>query len=814
MEDTLQTCLILIPALPLAAAVLVALLGARVLRSYSHWPVVLAIAGSFLTSLVLLREVSQEQARAGHEGYEFVTTLWTWANVSDAYNLKADPPSAEPSAAGWQNFRIDVTLRADALTAIMLSMVTFVSMLVGLYASGYMHGDRGYWRFFAYIGLFVFSMTMLVSASNFVLLFVFWEAVGVCSYLLIGFWYQKPEAAAAGKKAFLVNRVGDFAFTVAMFLIWTTYGTLNYHDVSTAEEGSEFRVQGSGSIASEARATSQEPPALIPGVLGKTRIATNGYATGAVATAICLLLLLGACGKSAQFPLHVWLPDAMEGPTPVSALIHAATMVTAGVYMVARCTPLFAASPTGQLAVAAIGGFTALLAGLIALTQFDLKRVLAYSTISQLGYMFLALGAGTFSGVTSGMYHLFTNAFFKALLFLAAGSVMHAMGGVIDMRQFGGLKRIMPYTYWTFLVGCLALSGVFPFAGFWSKDAVLSSVHDKVHAIEHEMQRRSGQSDAVTEHGERAADALEAWTDQELGLSSTAYQWLYYSALLTAFLTAFYTFRAFAMTFHGPLKIPPQAGHHAHESPPVMTWPLVALAACSFAIGFLFLANPLGNWGDNSFVNFLSHAPPLSGTVFVATRPLEPEFHANVAGLSTLVASAGIGLALFLYLGEPNEAKSLRALLDLESVHPTNHPVVITRLERVPAIAALTRGMRRGGLGFVVTLLGLLLGIIGAIASVPVIAFSFLTPYRLSRDKFYFDEIYSALVVWPLRILAAVCYWVDRWIVDGLVDLAGRMPPAIGYVMRGLQMGLVQFYALAMVLGMLVLVAARMLWAG
>jgi NADH-quinone oxidoreductase subunit L len=810
MEDTLRNCLILIPALPLAAAVLVALLGARVLRGYSHWPVVLAIAGSFLTSLVLLREVSQEQARAGHEGYEFVTTLWTWANVADAYDLKADPPSAEPSAAGWRNFRIDVTLRADALTAIMLSMVTFVSMLVALYASGYMHGDRGYWRFFAYIGLFVFAMTMLVSVSNFVLLFVFWEAVGVCSYLLVGFWYQKPEAAAAGKKAFLVNRVGDFAFMVAIFLIWTTYGTLNYHDSRAdgiplpSEEGAVRSTAGEGvSVA-----------ALIPGVLGKSRITTNGYATGSVATAICLLLLLGACGKSAQFPLHVWLPDAMEGPTPVSALIHAATMVTAGVYMVARCTPLFAASPTGQLAVAAIGGFTALMAALIALTQFDLKRVLAYSTISQLGYMFLALGAGTFTGVTSGMYHLFTHAFFKALLFLGAGSVMHAMGGVIDMRQFGGLKRIMPYTYWTFLVGCLALSGVFPFAGFWSKDAVLSSVHDKVHAIEHEMQRRGGEPDALADHGEHSADALEAWTDQELRVSGNAYQWLYYSAVLTAFLTAFYTFRAFAMTFHGPLEIPPQAGHHAHESPPVMTWPLVALAACSFAIGFLFLANPLGNWGDNSFVNFLSHAPSLSGTVFVATRPLEPEFHANVAGLSTLVALAGIGLALFFYLGEPNEAKSLRALLDLERVHPTNHPVVIVRLERIPAIAAASAGLRRVGLGFVVTLLGLLLGIIGAVASMPLIAFSFLTPYRLSRDKFYFDEIYSALVVWPLRILAAVCYWIDRWIVDGLVDLAGRIPPAIGYVMRGLQMGLVQFYALAMVLGMLVLVAARMLWAG
>src|SRR6185369_1173943 len=232
MDDTLRNCLILIPALPLTAAALAALLGPRVLRSYSHWPVVLALLGSFICSVVLWREVAQRQESASEGGYEDVVTLWTWANVENAYNLKANPPAVSDADAGWRNFRIDVTLRADALTAMMLGMVTFVSSLVAVYASGYMHGDRGYWRFIAYIGLFVFSMTMLVSVSNFVLLFVFWEAVGVCSYLLVGFWYQKPEAAAAGKKAFLVNRIGDFAFTTAIFLIWCTYGTLNYHDTT------------------------------------------------------------------------------------------------------------------------------------------------------------------------------------------------------------------------------------------------------------------------------------------------------------------------------------------------------------------------------------------------------------------------------------------------------------------------------------------------------------------------------------------------------------------------------------------------------
>jgi NADH-quinone oxidoreductase subunit L len=822
MDDTIRNCLILIPALPLAAAVLVAALGPRLLRGYSHWPVILALVGSFVMSLVLLREVGQRQVsvsvgnRVAIGGYEEVVTLWNWVNVENAYDLAANPPAVREEEAGWRNFRVDVTLRADALTAMMLSMVTFVSSLVALYASGYMQGDRGYWRFFAYIGLFVFSMTMLVSVSNFVLLFVFWEAVGVCSYLLIGFWYQKPEAAAAGMKAFLVNRVGDFAFTIAMFSIWCTYGTLNFHDV----EDSGFRVQGSGPSAADSLATSHQPPALIRGVLGKSRIASNDYVTGGLATAICLLLLLGACGKSAQFPLHVWLPDAMEGPTPVSALIHAATMVTAGVYMVARCSPLFAVSPTAQLVVASIGGFTALLAGLIALTQFDLKRVLAYSTVSQLGFMFLALGAGTFAGVTSGMYHLFTHAFFKALLFLGAGSVMHVMGGVIDMRQFGGLRRLMPYTHWTFLVGCLALSGVFPLAGFWSKDAVLGSVHDKIHAIEHEQEHRAGHgaADAGTHHELREGDGTrsvpttyESWSERQLATSRFVYQWLYYSAVFTAFLTAFYTFRAFAMTFYGPLRVPPQAGHHAHESPPVMVVPLVLLAGCSALVGIVMIANPL-NLAENRLVDFLACTPSLAGQV-IAAPVVAPVFHMDVAGLSTLVALAGIGLALFLYLGEPNEAISLRRMLNLEGIDRATNPQWVGRLEQIRWIAAITRSLRRVGLGFLVTLLALLLALVSLVLSVPLVVATFLTPYRLSRDKFYFDEIYAALIVWPLRIVAAICSWFDRWIIDGLVDLMGRVPAAAGYVMRSMQMGLVQFYALAMVLGMLILVAARLMWA-
>jgi NADH-quinone oxidoreductase subunit L len=796
MTDTIRNCLILIPALPLAAAVLVALLGPKLLRGYSHWPVVLAIVGSLLASLVLLGEVGQRQSLASAGGYEEVVTLWEWALVEKAYDLKANPPAVLPEEAGWRDFRIEVALRADALTAIMLAMVTFVSALVAVYASGYMAGDRGYWRFFAYIGLFVFSMTMLVSVSNFVLLFVFWEAVGVCSYLLIGFWYQKPEAAAAGKKAFLVNRVGDFAFTVALLLIWCTYGTLNYHD--TPAGGAEG-VQAGASPT-------------FRGVLSPSRIAANGYVTGGLATAICLLLLLGACGKSAQFPLHVWLPDAMEGPTPVSALIHAATMVTAGVYMVARCTPLFAVSPAAQLVVAVIGGFTALMAGLIALTQFDLKRVLAYSTISQLGYMFLALGAGTFAGVTGGMYHLFTHAFFKALLFLGAGSVMHAMGGVIDMRQFGGLKRLMPWTYMTFLFGCLALSGVFPFAGFWSKDAVLAAVHDKVHAIDHELEARHEPRHTAADAAPHVASPLASWSQNDLVRSRAVYQWLYYGAIVTAFLTAFYTFRAFALTFHGEERIPAQAGHHAHESGAVMVAPLAVLAMCSALVGVFCIAHPV-NWGENRLVDFLGHTPSLAAGLIALTKTA-PQFHMEIAGTSTAAALAGIGLALYFYLGERSEVRFLKRVLDLQGVDRATDPVWVTQLERVGWIAAVTRFLRQAHLGWIVTLLGYVLGIVSIVLSVPLVVANFLSPYRLSRDKFYFDELYAALVVWPLRILAAALAWIDRWVVDGLVDLAGRIPAALGTLMRPLQMGLVQFYALAMVLGMLILVAARLLWAG
>lgn len=702
----IDTLLVLIPALPLAAFLLLVVFG-RAIGSRSHWPVALAIAGSFVLSLLLLREVHQgienqkaDPSASATIGFTHLRTLWTWTDVDGAYNPSATgaPTESEASAskapAQPLNFSIDITLRADPLTSFMLCMVTFVASLVAIYASGYMKGDPGYWRFFSYIALFVFSMTMLVLVSNFLLLYVFWEAVGVCSYLLVGFWYQKPEAAAAGKKAFLVNRVGDFGFAIALFLIWITYGTLNYHDTT------------------------------VPGVLGQTRLSSPDtmFATGGVAVAICLLLMTGACGKSAQFPLHVWLPDAMEGPTPVSALIHAATMVTAGVYMVARCTPLFMASAgspwfsigdspvDAQMVVATIGGISALMAGIIAMTQTDLKRVLAYSTISQLGYMFLSLGTGSLFGIVAGMFHLFTHACFKALLFLGAGSVMHAMGGVIDMRRFGGLRKVMPITCITFLMGGFALAGFVPFAGFWSKDEILGAVHDKAHHAE--------------------------------GLAHGLYNVLYWVGVFTAGLTAFYTFRAFYMTFCGEKKIPPEAGHHAHESPKSMTVPLMILSVMAIGAGAYF------TW-THGILYFLQETPSLK--YLNPTEVVEPPpFHWDVSIISTVVVVIGIALASYLYLGSRAQAEFLaRALSPL---------------------------------------------------------------YWLSFGKFFIDQIYQALIVWPLRVLAACSYWFDRNVIDRIVNTIGALPGACGAMLRSLQNGMVQFYALAMMLGLLVLIGALILW--
>jgi NADH-quinone oxidoreductase subunit L len=454
-------------------------------------------------------------------------------------------------------------LRLDPLSSVMILVVTGVGLLIHIYAIGYMHGDPRYSRFFAYFNLFIFSMLILVLANNYALLFVGWELVGLCSYLLIGFWYEKKSAADAGKKAFIVNRIGDLGFLMGIFTIFSAFGSVHYKDV--------FPVAGT----------------VAP----------------VVVTAACLWLFCGAAGKSAQVPLYVWLPDAMEGPTPVSALIHAATMVTAGVYMVARSYPLFHLSGTAMAVVTAIGIFTAIFAATMAMAQFDIKRVLAYSTISQLGYMFVGLGVGAFA---AGIFHLMTHAFFKALLFLCAGSVMHAMSGETDFRKMGGLGAKMKYTYLTFYVGGLAISGIPPLSGFFSKDAIL----------------------------------VGAFANPYLG----RLVWLV--GTVTALMTAYYTFRIIYKTFDAPVQ-DAHLAEHAHESPKVMIVPLVILAVLS-AIGGL-IGTPL----FDVFARFL--------------EPVLPASHHEIAhnteyillAIAIVVGVAGWRLAKYVHLTKPRIAENL-----------------------------------------------------------------------------------------------------------------------------------------------------------
>jgi NADH-quinone oxidoreductase subunit L len=527
----------LIPLFPLLGAVLNVLFGRRIGR-HAHWVAVPAVGASFVAACALFLRVSR--------GETFVGELFPWIEAGA--------------------FRAGVTALVDPLSAVMLLVVTGVGFLIHLYSAGYMRGDAGYARYFAYLNLFVFSMVMLVLAGNFLLLYVFWEAVGLCSYLLIGFWYERKSAADAGKKAFLVNRVGDFGFGLGVMALWVALGTLDYVEV--------FRR--AGTLAPE------------------------------TATVIALLLFMGACGKSAQLPLHTWLPDAMEGPTPVSALIHAATMVTAGVYMVARSRVLFERSGTALEVVAWVGGLTALFAATIALAQPDIKRVLAYSTISQLGYMFAAVGVGAYA---AGIFHLVTHAFFKALLFLGAGSVIHALQGEQDLRKMGGLAPRMVSSTVTFLVGAAGLAGLPPLAGFFSKDEILASAY---HA------------------GPRALWAI---------------------LLVGAFLTAAYIFRVVFLAFFGGPRMSREAAHGVHEAPGVMTGPLWVLAGLTAVAG---LAVGVPSAQGTAFARFLAPVFPL---------------HAEAGGgglsafallvLSVIVAVAGVLTAWLAYQGRPLRAEAI-----------------------------------------------------------------------------------------------------------------------------------------------------------
>ena len=633
--------------LPLVGAILAALLGCARLGRLAHLPAILSFASASVVSATVLADVAE-----GHGSLSISADLGTWFSV------------------GRMNVNFEFLL--DPLSLLMLATVTFIATFIAIFSAGYMAGDAGYARYFSIMGLFVFAMCLLVMANNFFVLLAGWEGVGLCSYLLVGYYYAKPSAAAAARKAFLVTRLGDVGLVLGIFLLWQIGGYQTTFDLLFAH------------------------------------IAKHPPASGTI-TAICLLLFCGAVGKSAQLPLYVWLPDAMEGPTPVSALIHAATMVTAGVFLLARCAPLFVMSPEAGLIVSCVGGATALLAGFLALAQNDLKRVLAYSTVSQLGFMFLTLGcSGVISpkvAVIAAMFHLFTHAFFKALLFLGSGSVMHAMGNVIDMRKFGGLRKLMPWTHATFLIGSASLAGVPLLSGFWSKDQIL--------------------------HG-----LLEA------GESHSKYHNIYFGlfalALATAGLTAFYTFRAYFLTFWGTERIPHEAHGHAHESPAVMLVPLVVLAAGALLAGAL--VDPLTHW----FGHFLERSPSIAEahTGYLAHTNMAEKSHAFswiVAGLSSVFALAGIGAAYALY--------------------------------------------RNGGPEIVpVKLKGL---------------------YTLSLNKLYVDEAYEFALVKPAELMAATGRQFDSFL-DAIARLVSFSPRLIAALLRPLHNGLVQFYALGMVLGLAV----------
>lgn len=532
-----------------------------------------------------------------------VIVAWLWATMKTA----GAPDVIEVVSKPWiaiTGLHIDFALTVDHLTLIMLGVVTGVGFLIHLYSVGYMAHEEGYWRFFAYLNLFMFFMSILVLSSSFLLLFVGWEGVGLASYLLIGFYFRKDSAANAGKKAFIVNRIGDFGFLLAMFLIVQHFGSLDFSHVFSA-------------------------------------ISANPDWNGGILTTIALLLVLGAVGKSAQIPLYVWLPDAMEGPTPVSALIHAATMVTAGIYMVARCHVLFDRSPYALGVVAIIGAATAIFAACIGMVQHDIKRVLAYSTVSQLGYMFLACGVGAYA---AGIFHLLTHAFFKALLFLAAGSVIHALSGEQDMRKMGGLRKRIPITFWTMTMGVFAISGIPPLAGFFSKDEILYQAFVSANPLG---------------------------------------KLLWLIGLVTAGMTSFYMFRLWFKTFFGPEHFEEHTDLHAqgaavhahsdshtvmvadhddthahgvHESPAIMTIPLAVLALLSIIGGWVGIPAALG--GHNEIEHFLDPVFTV-GTAEVATTAASHGLELGLAAVSVLTALLGLFIAYAFYYKKPGTAAAL-----------------------------------------------------------------------------------------------------------------------------------------------------------
>ena len=646
---------ILIPALPLTAVLLNGLLGTRYSHEFAHrlgWG---SVAGSFLCSIVVFADTLKN-------GAVQEVTVYTWIFGGD--------------------LTINLAFLIDPLTCIMLLVVTGVGFLIHLYSVGYMHGERGFTRFFTYMNLFMVSMLLLVMGNNYLVLFIGWEGVGLCSYLLIGYYYDRVSAAKAATKAFVVNRIGDAGFLLAIFLVFVNFNTLDYTQV----------------------------------------FAQAGKLSPEMATAIAICLLIGAVGKSAQIPLYTWLPDAMEGPTPVSALIHAATMVTAGVYMIVRNHVIYDMSPVAMTTVAWVGGLTALFAATIGLVQNDIKRVLAYSTVSQLGYMFLACGIGAY---TAAIFHLMTHAFFKALLFLSAGSVIHALSGEQDIRNMGGLKAKLPWTHSLFLVGTLAIAGIFPLAGFWSKDEIMA------HAFTHR------------------------------------YYALYAMAVLGAFLTSFYMFRLTYLTFYGQSRVDHHVAEHIHESPPVMTGPLVVLAVLSVIGGFPGVP-PEEGW----FHDFLRPAAAGAGEVHSAGLGLV----VALMGAATVIALMGWGLAHYLYGIRPEAAQEWVA------VAPHAYQTLLNKY-------------------YVDELYDLLV----------------VEPTkRLGMVCDWFDRtVIDGIVLGVWRVTqsgSALSTGFEKYAIYGLINVAGYANHLAARSWRKLQSGMVHHYAAMIVAGLFILVHLILAW--
>jgi NADH-quinone oxidoreductase subunit L len=693
----------LIPLLPAFGAAVMFFFGRRLKKATVSAVCVGMIVLAFLMACGAVWQYSAWSSTPENYHQPYQTILYTWLG-SDTGHANYAMHDGSPAA-----FQADAGFLLDPLSSIWLLFVTGVGMLIHIYSTGYMAHEHGYYRFFGYLNLFMFSMLTLILANNYVLLFVGWEGVGLCSYLLIGFYFHRKSASDAAAKAFIVNRIGDAGFLLGMFFVAWYFGTLRFTDVTHIAHSGRFAIG--------------DP----------------------IITAATLLLFVGACGKSAQLPLYIWLPDAMEGPTPVSALIHAATMVTAGVYMVARSNALFVLAPKSMLVVAIVGALTALFAASIGLVQNDIKRVLAYSTVSQLGYMFLALGVGAFA---AGVFHVFTHAFFKALLFLGAGSVIHSMSGEQDMRNMGDLHRRIPVTHMTMFIATLAIAGIFPFAGFFSKDAIL----------------------------------WEAWSRE-----GGAYRFLWGIGWVTALMTAFYMFRLMYLTFHGRPRMSHEVEHHIHESPISMTAPLVALALCAIFAGWLGWPHSLG--GSDHFTKFLE--PVFAGEAQVlekegragqlATGEKEEEHNTGsewlLMGLSLAAAGVGWGMAWRSYRHADKGYPEPIAV-----AAPPVYNVLLHKYYVDEGYDYVFTGRRKLG--------DVRLGVLG------------LGEASAWTDTNVVDGAVNA-AGWITRLAATISSWWDKWIIDGIgVNGPAILARMLSYPARLFEWGLMQWYALVMTAGL------------